>query len=649
MAIFRVTNTNDSGAGSLRQAVRDANALAGADQIVFDPIVFSSENTTISIGAFNSWIDIADSLTINGDVDGDGDADITLDGGGNTQILRARYSEDQLVGSARDVLLDSLNFTNGVTNVGGAIGSIGSNLTIRNASFSDNSASFAGGAIFVLGGSVFVENSTFTGNTAPTEASIRLSNADSVLTLANTTFNGSSTPAPGDIGGNGIVIQAPYITSNGGGATAAISVVENTTAVTDVQVIDAVNSEGNGITYSLLPDPSTPRDNALFTIDPVSGLLSFIAAPYFELPRDTDGDNVYNIQVVATNAAGVTDVQGIAVTVTDAPVDDLAPGAVPAPGELFLISGNFVRFSVAENTSTVIDFFGIDDVSSEGDGITYSLSGEVGVGTLQSDISLLSIDPSTGVLSFLSPPDFENPSDANGDNSYIFRLVVTDAAGNVNSDLLGAIEVTDEDESNPVFGFNSGSATILTPENRAFVTDITATDDVSTEGDGLTYQLSGADAALFTLDATTGVLAFRSTPDFETPGSAAGSNSYSLTVDVRDAAGRGATQLLDVSVTNQEDLAPVFTSNGGGTTAAVSVAENTTAVTDVQATDDVSAEGNGLTYLLSSEIPFNTIVDNGLFTIDPVSGLLSFITAPDFETPGDADGDNVYNVLVAAI
>ncbi len=35
-ATFTVTNTNDSGAGSLRQAILDANAAAGADDIAFD-------------------------------------------------------------------------------------------------------------------------------------------------------------------------------------------------------------------------------------------------------------------------------------------------------------------------------------------------------------------------------------------------------------------------------------------------------------------------------------------------------------------------------------------------------------------------------------------------------------------------------------
>ena len=38
-ATFTVTNTNDAGPGSLRQAVLDANALSGADEILFDSSV----------------------------------------------------------------------------------------------------------------------------------------------------------------------------------------------------------------------------------------------------------------------------------------------------------------------------------------------------------------------------------------------------------------------------------------------------------------------------------------------------------------------------------------------------------------------------------------------------------------------------------
>ena len=55
-ATFTVTNTNDAGAGSLRQAMINANAMAGADFIVFDPVVFSTPQTitVLSTLGFNS-------------------------------------------------------------------------------------------------------------------------------------------------------------------------------------------------------------------------------------------------------------------------------------------------------------------------------------------------------------------------------------------------------------------------------------------------------------------------------------------------------------------------------------------------------------------------------------------------------------------
>lgn len=48
-ATFTVTNTGESGAGSLRQAITDANAAAGADEIVFDATVFAAPRKTITL------------------------------------------------------------------------------------------------------------------------------------------------------------------------------------------------------------------------------------------------------------------------------------------------------------------------------------------------------------------------------------------------------------------------------------------------------------------------------------------------------------------------------------------------------------------------------------------------------------------------
>ena len=70
----------------------------------------------------------------------------------------------------------------------------------------------------------------------------------------------------------------------------------------------------------------------------------------------------------------------------------------------------------------------------------------------------------------------------------------------------------------------------------------------------------------------------------------------------------------------------------------MSIAENTTAVTTVTATDPDA--GQTLSYSIIGG------ADESKFTIDPTTGALSFITAPNFELPTDAGGNNVYDVIV---
>jgi Ca2+-binding RTX toxin-like protein len=82
---------------------------------------------------------------------------------------------------------------------------------------------------------------------------------------------------------------------------------------------------------------------------------------------------------------------------------------------------------------------------------------------------------------------------------------------------------------------------------------------------------------------------------------------------------------------------PVITSNGGGSTASISIAENGTAVTTVTATD-VETPGS-LTYAITGGI------DSSLFSIT-AGGILTFLSAPDFETPLDSGFNNIYDVQV---
>ena len=109
---------------------------------------------------------------------------------------------------------------------------------------------------------------------------------------------------------NEVMIQAPVITSDGGGATAARTVNENTTAVTTVLVNDA-NAPAQPLTFSI----SGGADAALFSIS-ATGVLSFVNAPNFEAVGDAGGNNVYDVVVQVSDGVSV-DTQALAVTVAN--------------------------------------------------------------------------------------------------------------------------------------------------------------------------------------------------------------------------------------------------------------------------------------------------------------------------------------------
>jgi hypothetical protein len=85
--------------------------------------------------------------------------------------------------------------------------------------------------------------------------------------------------------------------------------------------------------------------------------------------------------------------------------------------------------------------------------------------------------------------------------------------------------------------------------------------------------------------------------------------------------------------------APVITSDGGGDTAGLARPENAQSVTTVTASDPDSAS-------LTFSIAATAGTDFSSFTINPVTGTLAFVTAPDFEKPADFDRNNSYVVQV---
>lgn len=86
-------------------------------------------------------------------------------------------------------------------------------------------------------------------------------------------------------------------------------------------------------------------------------------------------------------------------------------------------------------------------------------------------------------------------------------------------------------------------------ENSVAVTTVKASDPDA--GTTLTYSITGgADAALFTINTSTGVLSFKSASDYEAPKDAGRNNVYDVTVKAADAGGLSDTQAIRVTVTD---------------------------------------------------------------------------------------------------
>ena len=92
-----------------------------------------------------------------------------------------------------------------------------------------------------------------------------------------------------------------------------------------------------------------------------------------------------------------------------------------------------------------------------------------------------------------------------------------------------AITVTNVNEAPTI----TSAATASFAEN-ATGTVYTAAATDPDAGATLTYSISGADAALFNINATTGAVTFKSSPNYEAPGDAGGNNVYDVNVTASD-------------------------------------------------------------------------------------------------------------------
>ncbi|MCX7418758.1 MAG: cadherin domain-containing protein, partial [Planctomycetia bacterium] len=277
--------------------------------------------------------------------------------------------------------------------------------------------------------------------------------------------------------------------------------------------------------------------------------------------------------------------------------------------------------NVTENSTTVLTATTTDgDLPAQS--VTFSIVG----GADQNKFNITS----GGVLTFATAPNFENPTDSNTDNVYVVQIRANDGSGGTANQTV-TVTVTAVNDNNPIF---TSTSTPSVAENLTAVLTVTATDaDLPVQT--VTFSIvGGADQNKFNITSGGG-LTFATAPDFESPTDSNSDNTYVVQVQATDGDGGTTNQTINVTVTPVNENSPVFTSTG-----APSVAENSTAVVTVAATDADQPTQN---------VTFSIIggADQDKFTITN-GGVLTFATAPNFESPTDSNTDNIYVVQVRA-
>jgi len=297
------------------------------------------------------------------------------------------------------------------------------------------------------------------------------------------------------------------------------------------------------------------------------------------------------------------------------------PGQAPAFNGVSISSGpgfySHSAVTVTENNTNTGYTAIAADASGNSDSFLYSLSGGM-------DQSLFALDSNTGDLVFNMTPDYEVPADANVDNIYEVEVTADNGAGTI---LIQPVTITVTDVQEELHFINdTATVAISFPENGTHVVyDANATAFLGS----ISYSLSGADAGAFNISASTGQFSFITPPDFETK------SSYQVTIIAANGIDPDVSLSLAVNIIDVDEFSPVFTS-----ASSVSVAENTDSNSYFYTSVATDLDGV-ISYSLSG-------IDANDFYLSSSTGGLRFNYKPNYEQPVDADGDNVYNLVISA-
>ena len=303
----------------------------------------------------------------------------------------------------------------------------------------------------------------------------------------------------------------------------ANSVAENAATGTVVGTVTGTDVDtGDTKTYSL-----TDTAGGRFAIDSATGQLTVADGSLLNY----EAASTHSVIVRVTDSGRLTYDETFTINLTNV---NETPTITSNGG------GATASLNVAEQETTVTTVAAVD--VDAGTPLTYSIAGGP-------DAARFAIDGVTGELRFSAAPNFERPSDVGRNNVYDVTVQVSDGQGGTATQSI-SVRVTDVNEAPRITSNRGGDvASVTIRENGSAVTTVRATDP--DRGARITYSVvGGADAVLFTINPSTGVLRFSSAPNFEQPTDTDRNNVYQVVVQASDARGGTDSQVISVRVTN---------------------------------------------------------------------------------------------------
>ena len=167
--------------------------------------------------------------------------------------------------------------------------------------------------------------------------------------------------------------------------------------------------------------------------------------------------------------------------------------------------------------------------------------------------------------------------------------------------IIGFTTQSEPDTSSPVF---TSSATVNVSENQTSALTVKATDSSN-----ITYSISGTNASSFDINSSTGVVTFKSAPDYETK------SSYSIVVTAKDSLNNSSSQNVTINITNVDEGTVGSDDYSNSQIGATQISLNTKTTGNLELSDDVDYLKFELTAKTTVTIESLGTLNNGNFEI----------------------------------